>query len=92
MYEIDVKDVAHQLESLLAAIGKGEEVVLTEAQRPIAKVTKIAEDELPSQSDRGAMMVRILEQLAASNAFSEITDPVAWQCDIRRDRLRPGRD
>lgn len=92
MYEIEVKDLAHHLGALLAAMSKGEEIVLTEAQRPIAKLTKIAEDELPEQAGRGAMMAQILEQLAARNAFSEITDPVAWQRDVRQDRQLPGRD
>ena len=92
MYEIEVKDLAHHLESLLAAIGKGEEIILTEAQRPIAKLTKLAEDERPEISDRGALMAHVLEELAARDAFSEIADPAAWQRDLRQDRPLPGRD
>jgi hypothetical protein len=33
-----------------------------------------------------------LKQLAASGAFDEIEDPVAWQREIRKDRPLPGRD
>jgi hypothetical protein len=33
-----------------------------------------------------------LEALAASNPFAEITDPIAWQREIRKDRPLPGRE
>jgi hypothetical protein len=32
------------------------------------------------------------EKLRQLNPFREIPDPVAWQREIRRDRLLPGRD
>ena len=41
---------------------------------------------------RGRRMVEILEKLAAMNAFSEISDPVEWQREIRKDRPLPGRE
>ena len=49
----------------------------------------------PTNSDvveRGRRMVEILEKLAAMNAFSEISDPVEWQREIRKDRPLPGRE
>jgi antitoxin (DNA-binding transcriptional repressor) of toxin-antitoxin stability system len=52
MYEIEVKDLASHLEPVLAVIGQGEEVVLTESQRPIAKITRIAESDLPEVAAR----------------------------------------
>jgi hypothetical protein len=47
----------------------------------------------PDQNaDRGKRMVEALEKLAASDAFSEISDASEWQREIRRDRPLPGRD
>lgn len=33
-----------------------------------------------------------LEELAALGVFADITDPVAWQRQIRQDRPLPGRE
>lgn len=41
---------------------------------------------------RGKRMRELLEKLAETNPFAEITDPVAWQREIRKDRPLPGRD
>lgn len=49
-------------------------------------------DEPPQPEDRRKRMAEALEKLAASDAFSEISDPVEWQREIRRDRPLPGRD
>ena len=43
-------------------------------------------------ADRRRRMAEALENLAASDAFSEISDPVEWQREIRKDRPLPGRD
>lgn len=43
------------------------------------------------QQTRSARMADVLEQLAAINAFSEISDPVAWQREQRDERLLPSR-
>jgi hypothetical protein len=43
-------------------------------------------------ADRGKRMAEALEKLAASDAFAEISDPVEWQREIRKDRPLPGRD
>ena len=42
--------------------------------------------------DMQQRMAEALEKLAASDAFSEISDPVEWQREIRKDRPLPGRD
>ncbi len=42
--------------------------------------------------DYPAKAVRILQQLAQTNACANIEDPIAWQTDLRTDRLLPGRD
>jgi hypothetical protein len=46
----------------------------------------------PDQMARRRRMAEALENLAASDAFSEISDPVEWQREIRKDRPLPGRD
>lgn len=43
-------------------------------------------------ADRRRRMAEALENLAAANAFSEISDPVEWQREVRKDRPLPGRD
>ncbi|MDX6530067.1 MAG: hypothetical protein QOH41_2357 [Blastocatellia bacterium] len=49
--------------------------------------------EQPEQTaNRGRRMAEALEKLAASDAFSEISDPSEWQREIRKDRPLPGRD
>ena len=40
---------------------------------------------------RGLHMAGALNQLAQINAFSDITDPVAWQREQRKDRSLPTR-
>jgi hypothetical protein len=49
-------------------------------------------DEPDPIADRRRRMAEALENLAAADAFSEISDPVEWQRDIRKDRPLPGRD
>ena len=40
---------------------------------------------------RGVRIKASFHQLARRKTFSGITDPVAWQREIRRDRSLPGR-
>lgn len=49
-------------------------------------------DEPDPTGSRRKRMAEALEKLAASDAFSEIPDPVEWQREIRKDRPLPGRD
>lgn len=44
------------------------------------------------QVQRGQRMASILAELAAAGGVSSISDPVAWQREIRKDRPLPGRD
>jgi len=37
-------------------------------------------------------MAAILQRMADRNALSQITDPVAWQREIRQDRSLAGRE
>ncbi|MGH9841807.1 MAG: type II toxin-antitoxin system prevent-host-death family antitoxin [Blastocatellia bacterium] len=92
MYEIEIKDLSNQLEPVLAVVDSGGEVVLTKSQRPIARITKIVESDLSEAATRSVEMARILEQLAALDPFSDITDPVLWQRESRQDRALAGRE
>ncbi len=40
----------------------------------------------------GATIAQILERLAERNTLSGITDPSAWQREIRKDRVLPEKD
>jgi hypothetical protein len=44
------------------------------------------------EKERGLKMAEALEALAEVNALAGITDPVAWQREIREDRPLPGRE
>ena len=92
MYEIELKNVADNLPSLLDGLNQNDEIVLTDAHRPIAKITKLAAAPTEQASERGVKAAALLEELARRNAFSEITDPVEWQREMRQDRQLPGRE
>ncbi len=65
-------------------------------ERPVrvhVTVVEPALEETPEErADRGKRMADALERLAEMNAFKDITDPVAWQREIRKDRPLPGRE
>lgn len=86
MYEIELKNIADNLPSLLAGLNQDDEILLTDAHRPIAKITKIEALAIESAQERGAKAATLLEELARRKTFSEIADPVAWQREIRQDR------
>jgi antitoxin (DNA-binding transcriptional repressor) of toxin-antitoxin stability system len=92
MQQIEIRDWPAQLNVLLAELAVGEEVVLTTAQRPIAKLIKLEDSEVKQEDERGAKLADLLEQLASQDAFREIADPVAWQREIRQDRALPERE
>lgn len=41
---------------------------------------------------RGQSMASVLQRMADRNALSHISDPAAWQREIRKDRPLPGRE
>jgi hypothetical protein len=43
-------------------------------------------------TQQGQRMAAALEQLAAINALPDLTDPVAWEREIRQDRPLPDRE
>jgi antitoxin (DNA-binding transcriptional repressor) of toxin-antitoxin stability system len=89
MQQIEISDLTLSLSALLASLGYGEEIVLTEDQHPVAKLIKL---ENGLRVDRGVEMAEILDRLAAHHPFAEIDDPVAWQREVRQDRSLPDRE
>lgn len=64
-----------------------------ESKRPIdVHVHFLEERVLLRDASRGREMAEILEQLAQSGTFAQITDPVSWQQEVRKDRPLPGRE
>ncbi|HLL90545.1 MAG TPA: hypothetical protein VK324_14690 [Tepidisphaeraceae bacterium] len=60
-------------------------------QGPLAvQVTVVAP--VPYDDGRRRQLAEALEDLARANPFREITDPAAWQREIRKDRPLPGRE
>jgi hypothetical protein len=60
---------------------------------PITVEVIVLEERCLSEArSRGHEMAAILEKLAESGAVSDITDPGAWQRDLRQDHPLPGRE
>lgn len=78
------------------AILKGDRLEWTDSEpadlNPEQPVEVTILDEPDPIADRRRRMAEALENLAAADAFSEISDPVEWQREIRKDRPLPGRD
>jgi hypothetical protein len=56
-------------------------------------VTILDEPVVPSEvSQQGQLMAAALEQLAATHAYADISDPAAWEREIRQDHLIPDRE
>lgn len=55
-------------------------------------VSKKKQAELNVQKERSEKLFQIMEEIAASNVFSTIKDPVAWQREQRKDRPLLGRE
>lgn len=64
-----------------------------QSDRPLKVYVTLLEEKSSISADiRRKKIVEILEKLAASQTFAEVTDPVAWQREMRQDRPLPGRD
>jgi hypothetical protein len=73
------------------AILKGDRLKWTDSEptdldpEQLVQVTILEPDDTDA-STQGLRMAKALAQLAASNAFSGISDPSEWQREIRKDR------
>lgn len=60
--------------------------------RPVpVQITLLENEAVEPSMLRGQAMARVLEALAQGGGLSTITDPVAWQREVRQDRPLPGR-
>ncbi len=55
-------------------------------------VTLLESTPVSETKTKGQAMAEILTRLAEINALAEVTDPVAWQREVRWDRSVPNRD
>jgi hypothetical protein len=66
---------------------------LTQKDAVMVYVTILGEPVVPSVvTEQGQRMAAALEQLAVINALPDLTDPVAWEREVRQDRPLPGRE
>ncbi len=56
------------------------------------KVVATLDSELDVATTKQKTPLEALKELRKRGTFKEITDPVAWQREIRKDRPLPGRD
>jgi hypothetical protein len=64
------------------------------SERAIAVHVTILDDEatVEQSAHSGSLMAALLEQLSGLDTFAEITDPQAWQREIRQERNLPDRE
>jgi len=55
-------------------------------------ITFLEDPDSVSPPNRGRLMAEILAELARRGTFAEITDPVAWQRELRAERALPDRE
>jgi hypothetical protein len=72
----------------------GDAPEISRENSPVAVHVTILDDDIHVTDvlTQGERMAAALERLAAIPAGEEITDPVAWEREIREDRVLPGRD
>lgn len=61
-----------------------------ETMNPV-DVTVVVHD-MQKNKSQGEKMAFYLEKLAELGGVSDVSDPVAWQREIREDRILPSRD
>ena len=54
-------------------------------------ITILEEGGRETSADRGRVMAESLAELAKRGTFAEISDPVAWQRELRSERTLPER-
>lgn len=61
--------------------------------RPVTVLVTILDEvsgnNLPAKKEK---LLQVMARMADRNSLSTITDPVAWQQEIRADRNQPGRE
>lgn len=75
-------------------LSSGEGAALSSALAELRARSGLSRRELPpaEQERRRQAAIEALRQLRESNPYLDISDPVAWQREIRQDRRLPFRD
>ena len=55
-------------------------------------ITPLEDTPLQPAGERGRVMAEALAALASRGTFAAITDPVAWQREVRHERTLPARE
>ncbi len=55
-------------------------------------ITPLEDAGLPPAQERGRLMAEALAALATRGTFAAVTDPVAWQREVRHERPLPARE
>jgi len=55
-------------------------------------ITPLEDTPLEPAGERGQVMAEALAALASRGTFAAITDPVAWQRELRHERTLPARE
>lgn len=59
MHEIEVSDLAGQIDKVIESVTQGEEVILTQSAHPVAKVTRIPEARRPRRAGSAKGQIRV---------------------------------
>jgi len=96
LQEIQLTDMDVNFRKLVGTSALGHEILIKSGSEPIARIIPFCQKKKQkvkvADENRGQKMAAILDQLSKTKAFSEVTDPAAWQKEIRRDRSLPERD
>lgn len=98
--QTECRSVAQQIEywaRLGRTMAETPALAFTQLQRKLAGSTAMEQayvvpSAVTDPAERRRRIGDALGKLAASGAFADIEDPVAWQHEQRRDRPLPGRD
>ncbi len=64
-----------------------------EQTQPVpVQITPLEDAPLEPAGERGLVMAEALAALASRGTFAAITDPVAWQREVRHERTLPARE
>ncbi len=96
LQEIQLRDMDAGFIKLIEKSALGNEFIIKSGHEPIARIVPFRKKKKrkakTAEENRGRKMAAVLEELSKTQAFSEVTDPCAWQKEIRVDRSLPDRN
>jgi antitoxin (DNA-binding transcriptional repressor) of toxin-antitoxin stability system len=91
MKTYELEGAPHVLRTLVSDAQAGEEIVLTSHEQPVAKIVRIGSAGKIALPANGPAVAAAMRRLAQLGGIPGIPDPMAWQREIREERLLPGR-